>query len=392
MIEQAKNSIWIFTPYLDFTINKLLSKSFNNIEIVVITSLDGENLFQRGYQLEALKELIANGVIVKNLSGLHAKILLVDNDSISLGSQNFTSRGRKNKEAGFLSDVSFQGSKILQTLNTWHDEAKPVNAEQIDALIEYIKVNEDELAEVKRRLEEDVESIINKFSKEEHNLAITESQNYNTTFRYPQNEVIVYKKLSGTYQNYFSFKVDAPNDLSRWIKTGAKGEEDIFSLPEYYYFPSLNSETMQMMFLRVHSTTITYMKSEFHLSFWSGYGIKGKPFTVDFKFLKTKSKVANIKITLSSGSVGIANLYYLFNAIEFKLVKSKFSNKDCEKFIHDNLLIKPKKIKEFLNDKVLPRKFKTKQDQPEEIEKFLPKDSYKLGIMEFQNQPILIFE
>tara|TARA_R110000744_G_scaffold135782_1_gene245375 strand:- start:2333 stop:3517 length:1185 start_codon:yes stop_codon:yes gene_type:complete len=392
MIEQAKSSIWIFTPYLDFTLNKLLSKSLNDIEIVIITSLEGENPFLRGSQLKALKELISNGVVIKNLSGLHAKILLVDNNYISLGSQNFTSRGRKNKEAGFQSNTSFLESDILQNLNDWHDQANIVNAELIDTLIEYVKVNEDELAELKKRLEEDLESIINKFTNEESNFTITESEHYNTIFRYAQSDVIVYKKLSGIYKNYFSFKVDAPNDLSQWIKIGTKGEEEKVSLPAYFYFPSLNSKTMQMAFLRVHITTITYMKSEFHMNFWSGFDIKGKRFTVDFKFLKTKCKEANIKITLSSGLIGKVNLYYLFNAIEFKLVKSKFSNNVCEKFINDNLLNKPRKMREFLYDKVRPQKFTTKQDQPEEIEKFLPKDSYELGIMEFQNQPILIFE
>ena len=112
LVGKAEYSIEIFTPYLDYTINALLANIPERIIVTIITALEGDNLFQRGYQLKSLKEAINNGILVKNLNGLHAKILVVDNDFISLGSQNFTNRGRKNKEAGMISEASFKRFKI----------------------------------------------------------------------------------------------------------------------------------------------------------------------------------------------------------------------------------------------------------------------------------------
>ena len=265
MIKQAEKSIWIFTPYLDFTINKLLRNSKDEIEIVIITSLDGDSLFQRGYQLEALKELITHGIVVRNLRGLHAKVLLVDDDLISLGSQNFTSRGRKNKEVGFQSNVSFFGSDILKILKDWYSKSQFVNAELIDSLLQYVKDNQDELSSIKTKFEEDVKAIINESSINQEAFTITKSVNYNSTIRFPQGEAILTKKLSGVYNNYYSFFAGDNNNLLEWIKTNANGKKEIFEFPDYYYFPALNLKNMEMAFLRLHKTKITYMKSGFQI-------------------------------------------------------------------------------------------------------------------------------
>lgn len=74
------------------------------------------------------------------------------------------------------------------------------------------------------------------------------------------------------------------------------------------------------------------------------------------------------------------------------MVKQKFSNKDCEIFITDNFLSNQREVNDFLKKQILYRYLKTPTDQPEEIEKFLPKNNYKLGIMNYKDCPILIFE
>ncbi len=403
MIKQAEKSIWIFTPYLDFTINKLLRNSKDEIEIVIITSLDGDSLFQRGYQLEALKELIAQGIVVRNLSGLHAKVLLVDDDLISLGSQNFTSRGRKNKEAGFQSNVSFFGSDILKILKDWCSKAQFVNAELIDSLLQYVKDNQDELSSIKAKFEEDVKTIINELSINQEAFTITKSDNHSSTIRFPQGEAILTKILSGEYNNHYSFYAGDNNNLLTWTKTNVNGKEEIFEIPDRYYFPALNLKNLEMAFLRLHKTRITYMKSGFKIEpeFYfnnageadiTGLKIKDKRFSIDFGFCKRNTKEANIKITLSNSDLGNTTLYFLFNSINFKMVKHESSNKDCKIFITDNFLSNQRQVNDFLKEQILYQYRKTPNNQPAEIEKFLIKNNYKLGVIYYENCPILIFE
>ena len=115
-------------------------------------------------------------------------------------------------------------------------------------------------------------------------------------------------------------------------------------------------------------------------------------FGIDFSFLKSKTKEANIKIVLTNDNKGTATLYYLFNGFEFQLIKTKYSNTECEKFITINLINKPKKVNAFLLAQIAPYRFTTKWGQPKEIEKFSNKNRYKVGILDFKNHSILVFE
>lgn len=315
LIENADKSILVFTPYLDGTLNTLLSKNERDIKKVVVTSLDGENLIQRGYQIEALKQLSNSGVVIKNLSGLHAKALIIDDTFVSLGSQNFTARGRKNKEAGFSSKASFLNSDILVELNEWNLKAKTVSDELIDSLIQYLKQNAQELDSLKQRFEKGVETIISKYSFDEDDIQVTQSEFYNSTYRFAQDEVILTKTQPPPKYNYYSFLAGEQNDLCKWIKTDVKGNEEIIYLKDYDYYPALNAKTKRMAFLRIHSGRITFMNSGFRMDSWDGINIRNNIFSIDFYFLKSKTKEANLRITLSNDKKGSAILYYNFNSM-----------------------------------------------------------------------------
>lgn len=165
LVSTSTESIDIFTPYLDETIIDLLDGIASDIQISIITCLEGDNLFQRGYQLNVLKELIEKGHSVNNLEGLHAKIIVIDSDKVSLGSQNFTRRGRRNKEAGMSSQMSFAHSELLIILEKWKIQSKEISKEMLVELISYIEKNEEEISALKKTFDRDIESILAKFEK-----------------------------------------------------------------------------------------------------------------------------------------------------------------------------------------------------------------------------------
>lgn len=390
LVKGAEYSIELFTPYLDYTINTLLEDIPERISVTIITALEGDSLFQRGYQLKSLKDAINNGIAVKNLNGLHAKILVVDNAFISLGSQNFTNRGRKNKEAGMISEASFKDSKLIATLNDWIEESKNVSVELIDELLIYIEENEEEISKIKKKFDQNIEKIISDFNQKELENQIATSSYFNTTYRFAQGEVILTRTIPPPFYNYYSFFAQEHNNLCKWIKTN-NGKQEHIELENYKYYPALNVKTMRMVYLRIHTSRITYMKTAFNMSEWNGYEIDKKKYKLDFEFLKSSTKHSNMKVTLFKESIGKATLYYLFNGSTFSLTQTKYNNELIKQTIEKELLSRKENLSDFLKFLIEPAKFKTTMKQPKEIEKFLPEYSYRVGILEYQDLPILIF-
>jgi hypothetical protein len=91
-IQEATNSIVVFTPYFDRILVDLFSEcSLPYEDIYLITQLDrvdsnSENLTR----LDRIVELMGLGVNVRVLDRLHAKVLIVDDQDAFFGSQNFT--------------------------------------------------------------------------------------------------------------------------------------------------------------------------------------------------------------------------------------------------------------------------------------------------------------
>lgn len=391
LVGSAADTINVFTPYLDDTIIEILGATSDDIHITVITCLDGDNLFQRGYQLNTLKELITNGILVKNLEGLHAKVIVVDQSKISLGSQNFTKRGRRNKEAGMTSNASFANTELMETLKQWENISKDVSLEMIIDLIKYLEKKEPEISALKKEFDIEIESILSKYQEQDYFEQILNSPNYNTTFRFAQGELVLTRTLPPPNYDYYSFFAGEFNNLCKWIKTGENGKEEIMDLIDYNYYPALNVSTMKMAFLRIHTSRITFMKEEFEMDLWNKYEIGDSKFELKFNFLKTKTKEHNIKVKLKN-EMGHFIFHYLFDGIRFDLKKEKYSNQFIEQFVRKNLLEKENQHLNFCKFLIEPAKFKTPINQPKIIEKFLPEYQYKLGIIEYNEVPVLILK
>ncbi|MCX6602519.1 MAG: phospholipase D-like domain-containing protein, partial [Acidobacteria bacterium] len=87
-------------------------------------------------QLHALRHLIEDGVEVRSLQRLHAKVLLVDDSRATVGSQNFTRYARSSKETTALPDRDLAGSVFVETLIEWREQALPVDAGLIQMLLD----------------------------------------------------------------------------------------------------------------------------------------------------------------------------------------------------------------------------------------------------------------
>ena len=134
----AEKSLTVFSPYLDPLVRTLIGRSgLAPDSVIVVTDLSpASGAGDYPAQLHALRHLIEDGVEVRSLQRLHAKVLLVDDSRATVGSQNFTRYARSSKETTALPDRDLAGSVFVETLIEWREQALPVDAGLIQMLLD----------------------------------------------------------------------------------------------------------------------------------------------------------------------------------------------------------------------------------------------------------------
>lgn len=137
MVSSATHSMCVFTPYLDrLLVDLIRHSSLPEGDICVVTDLSPASsaLTYRG-QLLGLRALLTRGVEVRSLSRLHAKVLVIDESAVTVGSQNFTRYAKSSRETTVVPAHSLSGSAFLETLSTWRSESGAVDLELVERLI-----------------------------------------------------------------------------------------------------------------------------------------------------------------------------------------------------------------------------------------------------------------
>jgi len=91
-IQEATDSIVVFTPYFDWLLVSLFSScELPYSDIYLVTQLDRiDSRSENITRINRIVELVNLGVNVRILDRIHAKILVVDDEHAFFGSQNFT--------------------------------------------------------------------------------------------------------------------------------------------------------------------------------------------------------------------------------------------------------------------------------------------------------------
>ncbi len=130
---------YVFSPYLTSRTAESVLSEAGPCEIHTLFS--AELFCSRASSLKTLKTLMSSGHNVFHLPGLHAKIVLVPGAFASIGSQNLTHGGTRNKEAS----VAFNDPKVVrrvgELIGPWLAERMPITADMVtdmEALLEGI--------------------------------------------------------------------------------------------------------------------------------------------------------------------------------------------------------------------------------------------------------------
>ncbi len=96
-----------------------------------LTCLSAQNAAKGALDLDLLDDLMSQGIVIKHLAGLHAKIILVP-PAAMVGSSNLTANGvRKNHELVFQTVEKEQVLATLRLFQDYWDRSTPVTREAI---------------------------------------------------------------------------------------------------------------------------------------------------------------------------------------------------------------------------------------------------------------------
>jgi len=265
-IRDTKKSITVFSPFLNGLLVELLSANTGiaPADILVVTDFRHEALLENHpAQLHAIKALLDGGIAVRSLPLLHAKVLLTDNEHIVLGSQNFTFRGRKNKEASFVSAVTAQNSRFVKILLEWAATAEPITADRVNLLIARIDPLAKRLKKTKAEIETELDAIVAEQECEQkanHKRRLDEQVERSTIRLHCGVAFGSIRQVSSQWSEaYDTLRVESGYDLTHWETTTTTGDNDVVNLSRLQIYPLLMEDTLVMGYARIGKGVVTYV-------------------------------------------------------------------------------------------------------------------------------------
>lgn len=277
-VKAAERSVRIYSPYLDaLAVSLLGNTNLDTDALSVVTDLSPTSgTVSYRSQLLALRRLLELGVEVRSLARLHAKVLLIDCATVTVGSQNFTSYGRNSHETTAAPSADLSDSRFVETLESWYDEAEPVDLELIERLLDDLA---DPIAEAKRAIDslvsayEEVEQGHREGQRTaatrrfERDLARARESSTSEGIRkaaaasaYSAGQSVAFAHLEWLDAGFQTLMRSDPNiDLTRWRMSFGGVTLDTVRLAPLAFYPVLLGPDGRMAFVRVGRSRITYV-------------------------------------------------------------------------------------------------------------------------------------
>jgi len=418
VIGRAKTDITIFTPYFDHTLLRLLKANVavERDQVTIVTDLSPDNALEMPYQLRAAKTALSQGISVRSLQGLHAKVLLVDGSHTSIGSQNFTSRGQRNKEASVLPATMLGNSQFVQTLHEWRLGAREVTEDEIDELLRqltpYFRMHkkmhdaiEAKVTEVLVKQEQKRDALLHKHGKEleeqerKKNILLSEhlpELEQQSLIRLAQREV--FAKLT-EHNGYDTLKVTKGGDLINRESRNPDGSFSPLSLHRLYMYPIIFADTNRMGFARMGKTQITYIRSQVE---WTDtqWMVGDVAADVSITFLDTKTESHNIEAKVTNPDHGSCTFGVSFNGKSVEIRERRFlkgnraSQSDYDIFVLNitrTLLDSKDALDEFFKYYLSPFKYADKKLDEKNAEMYFERLWYRTSLIQVQGNSLLVF-
>ncbi|GAA3754349.1 hypothetical protein GCM10022240_04120 [Microbacterium kribbense] len=314
LVKAAQLTVRVYSPYLD----RLAVDLFRNTNLPssaqsVVTDISpasGTRTYRA--QLLAIKRLIKRGVEVRSLPRLHAKVLLVDEATVTVGSQNFTSYARHSHETSIAPPRPLISATFLETLRRWYANAEKVDLELVELLLDQLEDTVDQAKVAADALIAAYDSIHKRYrgkqtllmshQRFERDLASATKSSLPAEIRrtadtslYTTGQYPTLANLKWQYGGYWSLqREDSDVDLTHWSN---EFDSDVVSLSHLAFYPALLAPEGKMAFVRVGRSVVTYV--------WRGIrwgdprNIGGYLVNLQASFLDNQDDDANLLLTMS---------------------------------------------------------------------------------------------
>ena len=266
-VESAEISVRVVTPYFDAMLTRLLrNSSLAPSDLQVLTDLSPESgTLSYRRQLVATRTLIKNGIEVRSLPRVHAKVLICDGSAVTVGSQNFTTYARQSRETTTVPDLSLVDSAFLRTIDKWWAAAMVVEIEFIERLLQELDEAVKAADEANRVLVQQFDELLGAEQERLEEIEWRRSRpihidigNALRSDRVAQGETHASLQYVDWYQSLAVF--DEWSTLARWI-VGTGPDARIVRLTPTLMYPILLNPSGRMGFARIAKTRITYVKT-----------------------------------------------------------------------------------------------------------------------------------
>jgi hypothetical protein len=416
---------------MDSTLLTLLrtKASFPPDRFTVITGdFEAQILLPNPAQLKTIKKLLQKGIPVKCLPNLHAKILLIDDRFVFLGSQNFTGRGRKNKEASTGPLSSLEGTAFLEEILKWRSQAQPVSESLINDLIAILKPHGERFRKMTTEIDRNFEKALEE-SEEERRKSLEEekrrtlqanieklaSQSQLQFEHGPVDMSLKWIPRAGfeldDMVGYLTLVVDdgKRDNLLKWRIKGGDGSFRLSSLNRLNMYPLILADTLRMGICRLAKTRISFVMGYP----WSpDIQIGERKFSVSVSFPETDTTNRNIIIEVCHppyrDDIFQCTLDLLFAGNSISLVNKTYSPPDaaskgyfqsCVKILEEDLFPTSLSLDELLLQIFQGQKgWRYPKRHYNTISLFLsgstawPGTHYTLGLIEYMDCPLLVIK
>lgn len=135
VLATSQAQIIICSPYLTPRTALSVIQASSPSRCTVYTRFSIEDFASGASSLQVLKALLMEGYACFEVAALHAKLLLASGQFVSIGSQNLTARGVRNREATYCSEDAAEVAQVEQMLQPWLKSATPITHAMVDDAI-----------------------------------------------------------------------------------------------------------------------------------------------------------------------------------------------------------------------------------------------------------------
>jgi hypothetical protein len=417
LVTHAASSVVIFSPYLDRLVTLLLKNAkLPSSALTVVTDLTPQQA--NGYlgQLRTLTQLLDLGVQVRSLSRLHAKILLVDDQFVISGSQNFTTYARKSKEASAVPTDASSTLRFIQRLQEWLDASEVVDRDLVDRLLKDVKAQAKKASEAEEALHLSITESMEqmylerqaKADEEQARRAQISLEQFSRdrlfglpsakSTRLAQGEALIHRSTAGHWLHFYTtFKARSSSNLTSWLVTESDGTIRRVNLDQFDWYPVLMTGSGRMTRARIVKTRITYVKPA--VKFGQTRNVDDTEVRVQVSFPETTKSGANVIITLTETPIAYVGcrIEALFDGESFTLVGTKqtgkhrvFGSGDRFEEACRDLFTNPIERDELFNFICRDIRFSETEISNHNAEDFFQGEYFRLRLLEYAGTPVLL--